>query len=899
MPYPPFASIDNNYTAFQAGQGDNSFPGMQVDEDLANLKIAIDALNTWLRAVTRADGEVGNQTIGAEQLKPELVLGIKPPVAWTPSTPFGAGDTVFFGVGYYIATVDHTSSESFPNDLSAGKWLILIDFSVFFDDASALQKGANLSDLLDAAASRANLGLPSAFLGYSGGNFTAGTAKITGLGDPTVAQDAATLAWTKARIGVIDVTDYAAVGDGTTDNTAALTAASAAAVTAGKPLFFPAGTYANASNLTIAASLRAAAGASLKPASGVRVALQGFGEKEFGGGPLMDLSAGGTVQFSRQWARTLRISDFLTSPDAASNQSEAFRKAFIALYANNGYSSLDLEGRLINLGTDISLVFGENGLAADINSQYQRNKLIHNGKLRWGGGTASADQASEFMISIEAPDVNSSYLMLGLNWSNVTFDANGSAKNLLRLAGYYEFKMDSCTFNDYGAACAVFLDDVDNDGEYVSGNGAHFVNCRWRGLEFTSPVSPLGCPLRSYPGDTIVEGGNCDTTGSMDFHSGPVTVQNIHFSYASSLTDGMTPGVTIRDPREIVICNCDMDNAGILITNQGHAAELAQNATVNWRCIHIAGNKIALNDDPASGYGWCTFTTDQVDTIVNGLSIGPNPIFSFTGSGANGVSEVRFRTPSGGTIKYADCSGIYVSSGSYGAKPDGGQWGPAGTTAFPFTFISEAEVRTTRFAFSGDAAVGGGLLSDGGGGTYVLGNGTSKLRVISNGNISADSDNARTNGTPSIRWSTVYAGTGTINTSDEREKTEIGAVPDEWLDAWGEVEWVRFKFIDAVEAKGDEARWHVGLVAQRVDEVFKRHGLDATKVGLLCYDEWPAEPGLLDKDGNVVREAREAGNRWGVRYDEAEALESAWTRRAVKQLGAKRPATKRRAKRNV
>jgi hypothetical protein len=42
-----------------------------------------------------------------------------------------------------------------------------------------------------------------------------------------------------------------------------------------------------------------------------------------------------------------------------------------------------------------------------------------------------------------------------------------------------------------------------------------------------------------------------------------------------------------------------------------------------------------------------------------------------------------------------------------------------------------------------------------------------------NGNICGVADNTKTCGTATFRWSVVYAGTGTINTSDEREKRDI------------------------------------------------------------------------------------------------------------------------------
>jgi len=125
-------------------------------------------------------------------------------------------------------------------------------------------------------------------------------------------------------------------------------------------------------------------------------------------------------------------------------------------------------------------------------------------------------------------------------------------------------------------------------------------------------------------------------------------------------------------------------------------------------------------------------------------------------------------------------------------------------------------------------------------------------------------DNEHNLGHPSFRWGTVYATTGTINTSDEREKQQQRSINEaEKLCAVELKDSIKaYKWNDAVETRGDGARWHFGLMAQRVVEVFEGHGLNAHEYGMLCYDEWEAE---YSEEGDVIKEA---GNRYGVRYDE-------------------------------
>lgn len=139
-------------------------------------------------------------------------------------------------------------------------------------------------------------------------------------------------------------------------------------------------------------------------------------------------------------------------------------------------------------------------------------------------------------------------------------------------------------------------------------------------------------------------------------------------------------------------------------------------------------------------------------------------------------------------------------------------------------------------------------------------------------------DNTKSFGIGSNRWSVIYAGTGAINTSDEREKQQIRLIDAAALRAWAKVEYCQFKFNDAVAVKGDGARWHFGVIAQRVKEAFESERLDAFAYGVLCFDKWDAADAVLDAKGQIVTPAREAGERYGIRYEEALVLECAYLR---------------------
>jgi hypothetical protein len=131
-------------------------------------------------------------------------------------------------------------------------------------------------------------------------------------------------------------------------------------------------------------------------------------------------------------------------------------------------------------------------------------------------------------------------------------------------------------------------------------------------------------------------------------------------------------------------------------------------------------------------------------------------------------------------------------------------------------------------------------------------------------------DNAASLGLSNQRWTTVYATTGTINTSDANEKQDFLAISDVEKRVALQIKSMlkRYRFKDAVAKKGDSARYHFGAVVQEVQQAFANEGLDASRYGLFCYDEWEATEAILSADNVEIYPAQPAGHRYGLRYDE-------------------------------
>ena len=122
-------------------------------------------------------------------------------------------------------------------------------------------------------------------------------------------------------------------------------------------------------------------------------------------------------------------------------------------------------------------------------------------------------------------------------------------------------------------------------------------------------------------------------------------------------------------------------------------------------------------------------------------------------------------------------------------------------------------------------------------------------------------------GAPAYRWSVVYAQTGSINTSDINQKTEIEPISEIEKRVAIKLKSLikKYKFKNAVEEKGDLARFHFGVIAQEVESAFEEESLDANAYGLFCKDSW------FEKDGKIV-DKDEYGAieriQLGIRYDE-------------------------------
>lgn len=192
--------------------------------------------------------------------------------------------------------------------------------------------------------------------------------------------------------------------------------------------------------------------------------------------------------------------------------------------------------------------------------------------------------------------------------------------------------------------------------------------------------------------------------------------------------------------------------------------------------------------------------------------------------------------------------------------------------------------------FRKDGSTVGSIAS--GSGRLAIGDGDMGLRFvnasterISPYNIStlADKDNAIDLGETSARFDDIFATNGTIQTSDANEKQDVAELDEaERRVATAAKGLIRkYRWIDSVEAKGDDARIHVGVIAQDLQAAFEAEGLDPGRYAMFISSTWwEADETYTDDEGveqtrtktyDTAEEAPEGAverTRLGVRYNQ-------------------------------
>lgn len=341
-------------------------------------------------------------------------------------------------------------------------------------------------------------------------------------------------------------------------------------------------------------------------------------------------------------------------------------------------------------------------------------------------------------------------------------------------------------------------------------------------------------------------------------------------------------GVTVEGSDNVInnvlMSGCDGTNS----LGQGQTATIA-------RFIGTANNNYASVFPSYSATGVITFESGSTRNFVEVKHPGSrNDLLS---SASTITDAATIDGTSNSNVVHAPALGQYI-----GSMSGRFEWWIK-SMSLPSGVLTSAD----KYRMLGDGAVslavGGGtssqvrlFTSDGTSRTVSLTNGNVRLPTSSTGYLqlgsnamTPDSTNTYALGSASRAWSGGFTQSAFTVVSDARDKTEPLNISDALLDAWSEVDFVQFQYLDRIEEKGaDSARWHFGIIAQRAKEAFERHGIDAHRYGFLCFDSWDD---VYEEDADGSRKLiTPAGSRYGIRYEEVLILEAALMRRTIKRM---------------
>jgi len=261
----------------------------------------------------------------------------------------------------------------------------------------------------------------------------------------------------------------------------------------------------------------------------------------------------------------------------------------------------------------------------------------------------------------------------------------------------------------------------------------------------------------------------------------------------------------------------------------------------------------------------------------------------------NSGSTLAFGTRNSEAMRLDSSGNLLVGKSSSGSSVRGSEIRD-GTSGFVATFKSDADGinidRSTDGSLINLRKSGTTVGSIGAyGGDVYIGTGDAGLWFQDGGNAirpfrvdtQVGLDNSIDLGHSSNRFDDIYATNGSIQTSDRNEKQDIEALSDAEQRVAVACKGLlrKFRWIDAVAEKGDDARIHFGIIAQDLQDAFAAEGLDAGRYAMFISSTWwEATETYTDDDGveqtrvNTYETAEEAPEgatertRLGVRYPE-------------------------------
>ena len=384
---------------------------------------------------------------------------------------------------------------------------------------------------------------------------------------------------------------------------------------------------------------------------------------------------------------------------------------------------------------------------------------------------------------------------------------------------------------------------------------------RWNGFYLSNTFTWNGYPIVQPTGDTTLflnnkgewavpassSGGvstfntrtgavtllSADVTGALGYT--PASISSTNTFTANQSINGVTVGAvstvsTVASGGAQLNLSNSTFTVGLFTSGSTYSFLPAVNNNVNlgaasfaWKAMYLAG-QFVWNSYPIAA------PSGSTSLFLRNDGQWQAPVFS-------GVTSFNTRTGAV-TLSSGDVTGAlgytpYQTGGALGTPSSGN------LTNCTFPTLNQNTTGTAA-GLSGGTLTTSSYTLQSSGSLVALGNNGGANGVFINGGsaFAPNSDDTMSCGTSGFRWTTVYATTGTINTSDATQKTEIADLTAAELAVAKRIKGLfkTFKFKDAVASKGTGARKHIGVIAQDVQAAFEAEGLNANDYGIFCSD---------------------------------------------------------------
>ena len=297
--------------------------------------------------------------------------------------------------------------------------------------------------------------------------------------------------------------------------------------------------------------------------------------------------------------------------------------------------------------------------------------------------------------------------------------------------------------------------------------------------------------------------GKADLSGAT--FTGDISAPNVDISKTGSVTTNISTGLLSSSSSDIKTINIGtgFHNGGTTTIN------IAPTSTTTVKNINLNGNVTVSSNS--------TLEADNIEADTIDLSSQLDAVVTSPAQNTPVLNLQKYSATATGTGRFITFS---ARSSSGGANTLRGMIGLSHTSSPQFSS-----------PFMSHASGSNGIMCN-----Y---SGSSSFNSI----VPCSSTGSASNGSLHLghayaKWNTVYAATGSINTSDITKKQDIEQLSEAESRVAVAVKGLlrKYRWKDSVAEKGDNARIHFGIMAQDLKAAFEAEGLDANRYGMFCAD---------------------------------------------------------------